>query len=65
MEEEQKEQVKAFNPNYVHTNWKVYKLVFINDDTLEGNIKMYDVLAIKNQRKKQQQKNLIKQKMRF
>jgi hypothetical protein len=48
MEEEQKEQVKAFNPNYVHTNWKVYKLVFINDDTLEGNIKMYDVLAIKN-----------------
>ena len=49
--------VKTFNPHYVHTNWKIYGLVFVNDDTLEGDIKMYDVVAIKNQRKTQQQKN--------
>ena len=49
-EVENKETVRTSNFYYIHTNWKIYNLVFINDDTLEGGIKIYDVAAIKNQR---------------
>ena len=37
-------------PYVTHTNWKQFNLVFISDDTLEGDIKVFDVKAIKNKR---------------
>ena len=48
-----------------HTNWKQYHLVFVSEDTLEGDIKIYDVQAIKRQRQAEQAKKTRKHKKRF
>lgn len=52
-------------PYVTHTNWKQYNLVFISDDTLEGDIKVYDVKAIKAKRQQEVDKKTKKKKKRF
>ena len=52
-------------PYVTNTNWKQFNLIFINDDTLEGEIKMYDCAAIKGKRLHELEKKTKKTKKRF